>query len=105
MVVVDPKRTGVKARKIDEFVFDAEPGWMMPTTMGDEGKTTGFTIACPGCGVWGAMSFVAYDGFTNPWRVTGGSVEDVTTLSVMNSLLMHCCGWHGFLKNGIFESC
>ncbi len=103
-MAVDTKRSGVKALLLAEFVFDAEPGDMLPMT-NESAEIIGFNIACPGCGKWGCISFVAFDHFTNPWRVTGGSTADVRSLSVMNSILNHCCGWHGYLKNGVFESC
>jgi len=108
---IDPKRTGVKAHltySVDsvgaDHIIRGVPGGMTPIT-NNRGVIEGFTIACPGCGVWGGISFVASEHFTNPWRVTGGSVLDVTTLSVMDSILKHCCGWHGYLRNGVFESC
>lgn len=58
-----------------------------------------FLIACPGCGQFGS----ARDGAK--WSVAGGSEEDVTTLSLQPSILKHCCGWHGYLTNGVFVSC
>ncbi len=99
----------IKARLVDtvgevgeDHRIRGEPGGMMPVR-NDKGEITGFSIACPACGVWGGISFVAVGSFTNPWHVTGGSVEDVTTLTVRNSILKHCCGWHGYLNNGVFE--
>lgn len=104
MIVVDSKRTGVKASLLPKFVFDADPGNMYPLK-NETGDITGFNIACPGCGKWGCISFVTDEHFKDPWRVVGGSVDDVTSLSVTASILSHCCGWHGHLKNGVFESC
>lgn len=86
----------------DDHVIRGEPGGMMPIR-DDKGVITGFSIACPACGSWGGISFISYGHFTNPWHVTGGDVEDVTTLSVMNSILKHCCGWHGYLVKGVFQ--
>lgn len=110
-LTIDPKRTGVKASlttadKInvhgEGHDIRGEPGGMIPS-VNYQDVIEGFTIACPGCGVWGGISFVASESFTDPWRVTGDSVDDVTTLSVRNSILKHCCGWHGFLNHGVFE--
>ena len=108
---IDPKRAGVRAHQVMNAEINTwgeghdirgPLGGMIPS-VNDAGVIEGFSIACPGCGKWGGISFVAYDGFTNPWRVTGGSVDDVTTLTVRNSILKHCCGWHGFLNCGVFE--
>lgn len=85
-----------------DHMIRGEPGGMMPV-VNDAGEITGFLIACPACGVWGGISFITYGHFKNPWRVTGGSVTDVTTLSVMNSILVHCCNWHGYLVKGVFQ--
>lgn len=102
----DPKRTGVKAVASDwteppmELIDDkwhAPPGTMI--RRGDNGAFAGFLIACPGCGQIGG----ARDGAK--WDVVSGSVEDVTTLSLSPSILKGCCGWHGYLRNGVFESC
>ncbi len=102
---VDPKRTGVKAVQSDwteppmELVnghWHGPPGTMIPV----EGRGIGgFLIACPGCGQIGS----ARDGAV--WQVTGGSREDVTTLTLSPSIAKGCCGWHGYLKNGVSESC
>jgi hypothetical protein len=110
-VEIDPKRSGVKAHLVEsigevgeDHMIRGEPGGMQPS-VNDKGEIEGFSIACPGCGIWGGISFVARGAFTKPWRVTGGSVNDVTTLSVMDSILKHCCGWHGHLEDGVFKSC
>jgi hypothetical protein len=100
--IVNLKLTGVKAKLLTELRFHAEPGDMM-RTVNDAGEIIGFMLACPGCGSWGGIQFVADEHFKNPWRVTGGSVNDVTTLTVRNSILVHCCGWHGYLNKGVFE--
>ncbi len=101
----DPKRTGVKAVRLDwteppcELIdgrWHAPPGSMFPVEGGGIG---GFLIACPGCGQIGS----ARDGAK--WEVTGGSRDDVTTLSLSPSIQKGCCGWHGYLRNGTFESC
>ena len=103
----DPKRTGVKAVQIDwtepsiEMINDrwhAPPGSMI-LLEGSDKAFAGFLIACPNCGQMGS----ARDGAS--WQVTGGSKDDVTTLTLSPSILKHCCGWHGYLRNGVFESC
>jgi hypothetical protein len=82
-----------------KFIGDrwfADPGSMIPV---QGGGTVGFNIACPGCGQIGC----AREG--QNWTVSGGSRDDVTTLSLVPSIAKSCCGWHGYLKNGVFESC
>lgn len=102
---VDPKRTGVKAARSDwteppleciDGRWYGPPGVMIPRA-DDHGIQ--HLICCPGCGQVGAPR----DGAR--WTVTSGSLDDVTTLSLSPSILKNCCGWHGYLRNGVFESC
>lgn len=121
---VDPKRTGVKARELPKFPheqdddasYSGEPGDMVRTEKKD-GSLYGFLVACPGCGKFGGIPVAAdapvkwtvRSGLSNEAGVVidygPGNLSDVTTLSLSPSILKHCCGWHGFLKNGVFESC
>jgi hypothetical protein len=103
----DPKRTGVKARggpwteppmELIDGRWYGPPGYMIPTEDINH-VFAGFVIACPGCGQLGTARAGA------KWDVVGGSREDVTTLSLSPSILKNCCGWHGYLRNGVFESC
>lgn len=102
---------GVKANLTESMGVLGEDMWIrgnpgdMRPLVDDAGTITGFLIACPRCGIWGQISFVPHGTFKCPWRVTGGSVDDVTTLSVMDSILKKCCDWHGYLKCGVFEEC
>lgn len=105
-MTVDPKRTGVKAVLSEWYEPPLEcvngrwygpPGTMVRRHDTESGLN--FLIACPGCGQMGT----ARDGAK--WRITGGSEDDVTTLSVQPSILKSCCGWHGYLTNGVFISC
>lgn len=58
-----------------------------------------WVLCCPGCGEAGSPR----DG--QKWTATEGSFEDVTTLTLTPSIAKSCCGWHGYLRNGVFESC
>src|SRR6185312_12534615 len=111
-VPVDPKRTGVKAREIPAFPepideqarYFGRPGDMIRSLRHNaRGLTWGFLIACPGCGQFGAVPIFPAEG--PRWEVTEGAADDVTTLTLSPSVLKHCCGWHGHLKRGVFESC
>ncbi|MCC7424806.1 MAG: hypothetical protein IT428_31430 [Planctomycetaceae bacterium] len=105
-VAKDVKRTGVQAESIKmsdsrcEFVdglWYGPPGGMI-RVQGDK-SGTGHIIACPGCGQFGSGREGAR------WTVAGGSLDDVTTLTLNPSIAKSCCGWHGYLRNGVFESC
>lgn len=104
--VVDPKRTGVKAiggEWTEPPLFLVEGRWYGPrgymVRRNDEKGFAGFLIACPGCGQVGS----ARDGAK--WSVAGGNIDDVSTLTLRPSILKHCCGWHGYLTKGVFDSC
>lgn len=99
---VDPKRTGVKAVLIEEFVFDAEPGQCQWKP--DEPK---LYFACPGCGAWGGVRIGHPKPEKSPsWDIVSGMPEDPSALTLAPSInCIGCCGWHGYLKNGVFESC
>lgn len=56
-------------------------------------------LCCPKCGQMGSPR----EG--QKWTVTGGSFDDVTTLTLSPSIAKSCCGWHGYLRNGVFEEC
>lgn len=64
-------------------------------------------FSCPGCGRPGAIrADHPKSGDPPSWDVTGGTLDDVTTLTLAPSIhCVGCCGWHGFLRNGVFESC
>jgi hypothetical protein len=106
-IEVDPKRTGVKASRIEwtepPMFLDGHlwygPIGAMIHREGADDFGVGFLICCPGCGQLGG----ARQG--HKWTVSGGSATDVTTLSLTPSIQKHCCGWHGYLRHGVFESC
>lgn len=54
-------------------------------------------LCCPGCGEVGSPR----DGAK--WTCEQGSFDDVTTLTLSPSILKSCCGWHGYLRNGVFK--
>ncbi len=100
MTTVDPKRTGVRAKLIADFEFDAEPGQCLRN--GDR-----LMFACPGCGQWGGVSAGTPKPAQGPsWQIVAGTLDDPATLTLAPSInCIGCCGWHGYLKNGVFESC
>lgn len=55
-----------------------------------------WVLCCPGCGEAGSPR----DGAR--WRIVSGSFDDVGTLTLEPSILKNCCGWHGYLRYGVF---
>lgn len=109
---INPKRTGVKAREIPKWpqpmTEDAkhfgEPGDMIRELRHNASEVLwGFNFSCPGCGKFLAIPLFPIQG--TKWVVTAGSVDDVTTLTLSPSIhCIGCCGWHGWLQKGIFNS-
>lgn len=103
--VVDPKRTGVKASMIpwNEPPIELIDGeWTGPPgAFVDRSGTdpSNWLLSCPGCGRMGSPRTGA------TWTATSGSFDDVTTLTLSPSIAKSCCGWHGYLRAGVFESC
>lgn len=64
-------------------------------------------IACPGCGRRSMLPLVA--GHRCRWTVTAGDVRDLASLTLSPSIFHRVedggCGWHGWLRGGVFESC
>jgi hypothetical protein len=101
----DPKRTGVKASMIQytepPIYYDGNrlcgpPGAFINRM---EQNLSHWILCCPGCGEAGSPR----DG--HAWTATQGSFDDVSTLTLSPSIAKSCCGWHGYLRNGVFESC
>ena len=109
MVTIDPKRTGVKASMIPftqpPMYYDERNRLCGPigTLVGNiqvaGNDIVQWILCCPGCGEAGSPMA------GKKWQIVSGSVEDVTTLTLSPSIQKSCCGWHGHLKAGIFESC
>jgi len=99
---IDNKRTGLKATLLEQF---PESGEVPPG--GIYAKMEGFIgIACPGCGQCSAMRVGNPKPAENPSWKTTGSKYDLTSFSLSPSIhCTGCCGWHGYLTNGVFESC
>lgn len=101
----DPKRTGVKAVAV---IFPDDPTFPNFGNPGEiDAKDNYILQACPGCGsISGMLVGHPKPGTSPSWNIMGGSLQDVTTLTLSPSInCVGCCGWHGYLKNGVFESC
>lgn len=103
----DPRRTGVKAvlHDFDEWPEFAEPGLCQRFAVQDNGCVLHHT--CPGCGRFGGISIGFGQKPKSPsWQLMSGDPADPTTWTLAPSIhCVGCCGWHGYLRNGVFESC
>ncbi len=104
-MTADPKRTGIKASLVAwteppmELISDKWHGPLGAFVDKVGIGPSSWILCCPGCGQMGSPNTGA------TWQATGGSFEDVTTLTLNPSIAKNCCGWHGYLRNGVFESC
>lgn len=99
-MTIDPKRTGVKAFMVPEYKEGLDPGACVHHPEDER-----LSFACPGCGQWGGIRGT-HPKQANSWDITSGSLTDATTLTVSPSIhCIGCCGWHGYLINGVFQSC
>ena len=98
---VDPKRSGVRA-VLREFRLDADPGDCIYHP-----EESRLTFACPGCAQWGGVRCGHPKPAEKPsWDIVSGRPEEPDTLTLAPSIhCQGCCGWHGYLKDGVFESC
>lgn len=101
---VDIKRTV----KLTPVVYDSGE-WM---DYGEPGRAEArlagrLVFNCPGCGRGGSISIGDQKPPETPsWQITAGSVADLTSITLAPSIrCVGCCGWHGYLTNGVFASC
>lgn len=118
----DPRRT-VRARKVNTFDERGGAPNSLDGAPGDAQKRRPYTgenverlmFACPGCAGWGSIACgkpKPTDGINDQvvkgptWEIVSGSLDDPETLTLSPSIhCVGCCGWHGYLRNGVFESC
>src|SRR5438270_5163857 len=102
-MTTDPKRTNLRATPVrfkddDGYPPTAEPGAFQFF----DGQDV-MMLACPGCGHVSGMTVGSPKPPHSPsWEVTGP--KDAPTLSP-SVHCTGCCGWHGYLTDGVFESC
>jgi hypothetical protein len=102
-MLVDPKRTGVKATIIPwteppmDLIDHKWHGPLGAFIQSDRLNPTCWSLCCPGCSQLSGTKPGAL------WTATKGSFQDVSTLTLRPSIAMGCCGWHGYLNNGVFE--
>jgi len=106
---VDNKRSGVKAWRLTDWPDDgySEPGGIMPSSDGHGAYGGSLLLACPGCGQVSSMRVADPKPAQSPsWAITAGSINEPETLTLTPSInCVGCCGWHGWLTGGVFNSC
>lgn len=60
-------------------------------------------FSCPGCGHVASVSVGDPKPPHSPSWLMQGPIDSLTLTPSINCI--NCCGWHGFLRNGVFESC
>lgn len=82
----------------------AEPG----STFVDPDRTypDHLLFACPGCGRFGSIPAKPGEKQAGAWKIESGELKEPTGLTLSPSIhCVGCCDWHGYLKNGVYESC
>lgn len=99
--MTEVKTPSVVATRVDEIDdVRATPGAFEYFVSGDDKVTPkGIIYCCPcGCGVTGALDFRPHE--SPSWDWDGN--RDKPTLSPS---VHHVGHWHGWLRNGVWESC
>lgn len=98
----DPKRTDLRATPTTFDTGDGYPGSAEPGAFEFVGYST-LVLACPGCGHVSAMRVGNPKPLLSPSWELGGTPTAPTLRPSINCV--GCCGWHGYLTDGVFRSC
>ena len=100
-LAVDAKRTNLKATPT---VFDSDEGFPEFAEPGSFEIRKGMVMmACPGCGrLSGMTAGYPKPGRSPSWEISGPPEAPTFSPSIN---CVGCCGWHGYLQNGVFNSC
>lgn len=60
-------------------------------------------MACPGCGRLAQMRVGNPKPADSPSWLMTGNLPLITLQPSVNCV--GCCGWHGYLRNGVYEAC
>jgi hypothetical protein len=106
---IDLKRC-VPAKRVSADKWDSlEHGECVIVTSREGDAVTGYVAACPGCGQPLSLDFARERPEHPQWSVTAGDPlqpESVTlSPSILHDPAKGACGWHGYLRNGVFEPC
>lgn len=99
---VDPKRTGVKAKRtVFDLVDGLFPDYAEPGAY--ELRDGHMMLSCPGCGRVSGMSVGNPKPVKSPSWLLMGDPNTPTLAPSINCV--GCCGWHGYLTDGVYASC
>ena len=92
--------------------IDAEgiaPGSLMALCREGFAGVPGYILTCPGCGQQSGLYLHPPDPGTPRWTVTAGDparTEGLTlSPSIHHTTAQGGCGWHGYLRDGVFTPC
>lgn len=72
-------------------------------TNGETGDVTGLYFICPcGCGSWSHITVATQRDAPQAWTWDGNLETPTLNPSVRK---LYGCGWHGWLKAGVWETC
>lgn len=102
---VDPKRT------VPVFVMGEWPerGYGRPggvlSRSGEREYADTLAFNCPGCGRFGSIRCThPKDVGGRSWDIVKGSLREPKTLTLAPPIrCVGCCGWHGYLTDGVFR--
>ncbi|MDO9016694.1 MAG: DUF6527 family protein [Myxococcales bacterium] len=107
MTAIDLRRA-VPLRVVDADAIDGPdslPGDAVPTER-DGGVPAGFIFRCPGCGAQACLGLAPRLDQAPAWNVTAGDPRTGAGLSLTPSIhhttALGGCGWHGYLRVGVF---
>lgn len=104
--IIDAHRTVAATRTDDAW---PESGYTTPGAVFiDHEKAYGQSVlfACPGCGRMGSIRATHPKSDDPPsWDIVEGKLTEPEGLTLAPSIhCVGCCGWHGFLRKGVFKS-
>lgn len=102
------RRAQARLVSVDKW-FELEPGECVLVTSRDGDAVTGLVHACAGCGSVVSLDFAGARANHPQWSVLSGDPSKPETVTLSPSILHDPakggCGWHGYLRNGVFEPC
>jgi len=104
-------RVPARLASVSAIFGDApEPGDVVPVIHRDDpARVTGYIHSCAGCGRPVSLDFAGARGGHPQWSVIEGDLarpESVTLApSILHDTAKGGCGWHGYLRSGVFEPC
>lgn len=93
----------------DDVPSRMQPGDLYPERPSPDGNVVGYVYACVGCGSLSGIHLRGRVGEGPRWRVESGDPGRPSSLTLAPSILHDPakggCGWHGYLRGGVFVPC